>query len=61
LGQPKYRVVLGPELLREMEENMVKIKQNLKSTQDMKKSYVDKSRTSKEFKVGENVFVIPQF
>jgi hypothetical protein len=33
-----------------MEEQMVKIKKNLKS-------YVDKKRTNREFKVGEHVFL----
>jgi hypothetical protein len=28
------KVVVGPELLKEMEEQMLKIKQNLKATQD---------------------------
>jgi hypothetical protein len=31
---PTDRVVLGPELLKDMEDQMVKIKQNLKATQD---------------------------
>jgi len=36
---------------------MVKIRQNLKATQDRKKTYVDKSRKTREFKVGEHVFL----
>jgi hypothetical protein len=40
-----------------MEEKMLKTKQNLKAAQDRKKSYVDKNRTHREFKVGENVFL----
>jgi hypothetical protein len=31
---PTDRVVVGPNLLREMEEKMIKIKQNLKDSQD---------------------------
>ena len=31
---PIDRVIVGPELLREMEEKMLKIKQNLKVAQD---------------------------
>jgi hypothetical protein len=54
---PTDIVVLGPEFLKEMEEKMVKIKQNLKVTQDMKKSYADKGRTPREFKMGEHVFL----
>jgi hypothetical protein len=54
---PIDRVVVGPELLREMEEKMLKIKKKLKATQDRNKSYVDKGRTHKEFKVGDHVFL----
>jgi hypothetical protein len=40
-----------------MEEQMIKIKQNLKASQDRQKSYVDKGRTHREFKVGDHVFL----
>ena len=49
--------MVGLDFLREMEEKMIKIKQNLKATQDMQKIYVDKGRTHREFKVGEHVFL----
>jgi hypothetical protein len=51
------RAVVGPELLREMEEKILKIKQNLKVAQDRHKVYVDKGRTHREFKVGDHVFL----
>jgi hypothetical protein len=54
---PTDRVVVGPELLREMEEQMLKIKQNLKASQDRHKRYTDKGRTHREFKVGDHVFL----
>ena len=54
---PTDHVVVGPELLTEMEEKMVKIKPNLKTTQDRHKSYVDKGITHREFKVGDHVFL----
>jgi hypothetical protein len=38
------RVVLGPELLKKMKEQMVKSEQNLKATQNEPKSYMDKGR-----------------
>jgi hypothetical protein len=41
------RVVLGLELLKEMEDQMDKIKHNLKETQDRQKVYYEKNRTSK--------------
>jgi hypothetical protein len=52
-----YREIFGLELLREMEEKLLKIKRNLKVAQDRKKSYADKCRTHREFKVGDHVFL----
>jgi hypothetical protein len=49
--------VVGLELFREMEEKMMKIKQNLKVARDKKKNYADKGRTHREFKVGDHVFL----
>jgi hypothetical protein len=54
---PADRVVVGPELLKEMEDQMIKIKQNLKAAQDRQKSYVDNNRNHREFKVGDHVFL----
>jgi hypothetical protein len=54
---PADRVVVGPELLKEMEDQMIKIKQNLKAAQDRQKSYADSNRTHREFKVGDHVFL----
>jgi hypothetical protein len=51
------RVVVGLDLLREMEEQMIKINQNLKAAQDRQKIYVDKGRNHREFKVGDHVFL----
>jgi hypothetical protein len=39
-----------------MEEQMLKIEHNLKASQDRQKSYADKNRTHREFKVGDHVF-----
>jgi hypothetical protein len=49
--------MVGPALLREMEEHTLKIKQNLKAAQDKQKNYADKGRTHREFKVGDHVFL----
>jgi hypothetical protein len=54
---PTNHTVVGLYLLREMEEKMVKIRQNLKATQDRQKSCTDKGKTHKEFKVGDHVFL----
>jgi hypothetical protein len=54
---PVDRAVVGPEFLKEMEEQMLKNKQNFKVAQDRQKSYADKNRTHGEFKVGDHVFL----
>jgi hypothetical protein len=54
---PTDRAVIGPDLLREMEEQMLKIKKILKVAQDRKKIYADKGRTHREFKFGDHVFL----
>jgi hypothetical protein len=54
---PTYKTIIGLELLREMEEKMVKIKHNLKVPHDKKKSYADKNMPYMEFKEGNHVFL----
>jgi hypothetical protein len=54
---PTYRVVLGPIFLKDMEDQIVRIKQNLKATQDRQKNYGDKNKIAREFKVGEHVLL----
>jgi hypothetical protein len=49
--------VVGLDLLKEMEEKMLKTKQNLKATQVGQKRYADKRRNHREFKVGDHVFL----
>ena len=51
------RLVLGPELLKEMEEIVKQVQGNLKIAQDHQKSQADLKRTPKGFQVGENVFI----
>ena len=54
---PMNRVVLGPELLKEVEQEVVKIRKNLKAAQDRQKSYPDKHRVNREFSVGDHVYL----
>jgi hypothetical protein len=54
---PVDRIKLGPELLKEMEYSMVKIRNNLKVTQDIRKSYEDSKTTHRELKVGDNAYL----
>ena len=54
---PVNRVVLSPELLKEMEQEVVNIRQNLKASQDKQKRYADKHRVNREFNVGDHVYL----
>jgi len=54
---PTDRVVLGPKLFKDMEDRMVKIKKNVKASQDRQNIYADKNKTTREFKVGERVLL----
>jgi hypothetical protein len=54
---PMENITLGPELLKEMEREMIKIRQDLKTSQDRKKSYEGSKRIHKEFKVGDHVYL----
>ena len=47
---PMNMIVLGLELLKEMEREVIKIRQNLKS-------YADKHRVNREFSVGDHVYL----
>jgi hypothetical protein len=57
LDNPADRAVVGPHMLREMEEQVVKIRHNSKAAQDRKKSCIDKGQTFRELKVGDHVFL----
>jgi hypothetical protein len=54
---PTNKFVIGPDLLKDMEEKMDKIKHNLNDAQDRKNIYADTCRTKREFRVGEHVFL----
>ena len=50
-------LVLGPELLKEMELIVKQVQGNLKVAQDGQKNQANFKRTQKEFQVGEHVFI----
>ena len=57
-GNLEGRKVSGPHMLAQMETMVKQIyKHNLKTTHDRHKSYVDTKITSKEYSVGEHVFL----
>jgi hypothetical protein len=47
------RVLVGLEVIQEMEEQMKMIKGRLKEAQDRQKSYVDAHRVDRNYKVGD--------
>ena len=49
--KPMDRLIVGPKLLQEMEQQVAKIKHNLKAAQDRKNNYADRDRLHKEFHV----------
>jgi hypothetical protein len=49
-SNPMDRITIGPDKLKEMEQQVIKIKQNLKIAQDRQKRYIDRKRTPREFK-----------
>ena len=54
---PVDRLVLGPELLKDMELTMKQVQQNLKVVQGSQKSYACLKRTPRDFQVGEHVYI----
>jgi hypothetical protein len=56
-SNPMNRVTIGPDMLKEMEQQVTQIKQNLKVAQNRQKSYADRKRTPREFKTGDHVYL----
>jgi hypothetical protein len=54
---PMKNFTFGQDLLREMEQELIRIRNNLKASQDKKKIYTYSKRTHKEFKVGDHVYI----
>jgi hypothetical protein len=51
------RVTNRLELIQEMEEQVIQIRQRLKEAQDRQKSYADAHRTDQSYEVGYQVFI----
>ena len=48
-SDPVSRVLIGPDMLADMEHEMQVIKKKLKATQDKQKIYVERNKLFKEF------------
>ena len=51
------RIVLGLKLIKEMEKEVAKIEENIKSSQDRQKSYANKHRVNREFSIRDHVYL----
>jgi hypothetical protein len=51
------RVLVGPEAIQEMEEQMQSIRQRIKEAQDRQKSYADAHRVDRSYEVDDRVFL----
>jgi hypothetical protein len=54
---PVERLMVGLEMLQEMENMVRKVQQNLKEAQDRQKSYADQKIRHLEFQVGDHVYL----
>ena len=54
---PVDRLMVGPEMLQEMEQTVRKVQKNLKVEQDHQKSYANLKRQHKDFSVGYHVYL----
>lgn len=54
---PKDNLLLGPDMLEEMEEMVKKVRINLRTTQDQQKKIFDRKRSFREFQVGDHVYI----
>eukprot|EP00253_Pinus_taeda_P020588 PITA_20588 len=51
------RVIIGPELIHEMEAHVRQIRQRLKEAHDRQKSYADAHKIDRRYEVGDQVFI----
>jgi len=56
-GHPGERAIFGPAKIKEAEEGVAQVKENLKVAQSRYKSYADKRRRDLEFTVGDYVYL----
>jgi hypothetical protein len=57
LDQPGGRQVFDLDILLEAEENIIMVRENLKTTQSRQRSYADTRRRKLSFEVGDYVYL----
>jgi hypothetical protein len=53
----EYRETVGPELIQEIEEQVIQIRQRLKEAEDRQKIYSNAHRTDRSYEVGGHFFI----
>jgi hypothetical protein len=56
-SNPMEKIPIGPNMLKEMEQQVVQINQNLKIAQNKQKIYTDRKRTPREFNMGDHIYL----
>eukprot|EP00253_Pinus_taeda_P002781 PITA_02781 len=56
-GGPEDKLSLGPEMLKEMEDMVKRVRVNLKAAQDRQKNFADQKRRFREFQIGDHVYI----
>ena len=51
------KVAVGPQIVKEMEQQVILIRQHLREAQDQQKKYANSHRTDQVFMVGDRVFL----
>ena len=56
-NNPVDRITIKPDVLKEMEQQVIQIKHNMKIAQDRQKIYAERKSTPREFKTGDHVYL----
>ena len=51
------QLMLGPNLLKDLEQLITKFQGNIKEAQDLQKIYTDKKRKDKYYQIGDHVYL----
>ena len=55
--RPADHLIIGPEMLQDMEQTIHEVQKNLMVVQDHQKSYANLKRQHKDFLVGDHVYL----
>jgi hypothetical protein len=51
------KITIEPDMLKEMEQQVIQIRKNFNISQDRQKCYADRKRTPREFKTKDHVYL----